>query len=1757
MSSPLKPELFSNLSELSSNNQPAKNSLFEEFCHSAAYAGVQQPITGISQIVDKVTGTRLEQSTAFMSAPQAAEFGTAKWHAQTLGGAAGGLVPLLISARMAKGALGSAETGFLSRRAAIGLTLKESAATGFISDGLFRPSENKDNFLKERLIAGAGGSLTFSSMTAASLGLGSLSHTAMANSLRIGSTLRNPIVSGILSGVPGGTVSTNYESLVHKNRLSTGTELAQSVYSMSLIGGAFGLKHQIEGPKPVVETTQQVVQRAVTPALELTMNAGGAGSKSKTGEDTARTSDVSKDEVELTPQIEDLLKGLAKRFQERGSKEDLGYTQPLMMLDHGPALRKMHLMELDFGDRYGSYERFGSYDRLGGMMFEREHYRWESDTQKAANDANYAVGKSVLEKLQESGGQPTEPIVPLQERFTVDELRTSRYIAIEGEVANLARPLPNYQISFEEAKALYALEVRNPKEANTMATLLSARGPEVEFIAKEIRKARPMHQFEPSDLHSVFTRANDFFEAKAVLDDVTTKAANKEKGTETESKASTSSETVATPRTVQDITLSEAKALLVLKSMQAFNERHALEQLLEQRGPLAKFVCEKVMLDYDQSIRYMGSQATDLVTPKSITQEYLNNLFDRAQRQQDAEAKWKAMSETPAKDRPKHEGAYPMTLEEANTLASLGMDYSINSMYMVSAMKSRSPEAGWVAEHIEEISKSNRKPSLNKGPIEITETQLAELSKRAGPTLEAMGIAQRVAIEKFAGNPVESPVSIDEANAIRLLRAESYQRSEDLTNSLSKLGAASEYIARTIFGQHNGPEITEARLKTLVEESSAFVDAMGLLERTRQQNEQKAEQVGITGGTTAQPRHVTLEEANALLILCNSPGRHSEDMIAALKMQGEGAEWVATKIAQNRYEHKNSPITKEKLAELNALGDKVHNARVLKADLERQEKEASTTEATATEPTTSTAAASAQGATEGEQVSPTRKRYSEKPVSVEEASAIETLQSLDSETTSKQLAVVIGERGDRQRWMAQWILNNASRETQKREYNLPTLEVAYDLNDAITKSEAPVVIKNKLNPYELASEYKLTSKEQVTNLIEVLQKYAIKNGIHYNDQASMPALIEISNWSARPGLTDTAVGAIHDHVRLTDKSYASETPEKLNQAALGWQMAPTLPLSLAADVGTMPPPKRVAAAVAWNKLLAERSITDVKQFASEIESNDFSQAFYAKILEISTEGRAALVKQMPANNWRAIPIAIDAIYGESLSPETKTGLWRAVRESENPYPMLLGVKGTNFTEALAHLNDPNNKYKARTGDETWSAKTAYQLTNVFKGGWKDWLTSQQNIGRNAHDATYFLPYAPAEEVKGLGIFLQSNSNRTINDLEMVSKRWSDVPAELRQQPLQEIKEHLLANKFSNVVDKPFATEAGQWGMSPTTYKDRETRYRASLAVPVPFDLEARWTVGNLTGRFLPRNDTRGLFVGNHTNCCQHPDGAAAASAWYSQESPRSGVFVVENKAGEIIAESWAWISDNRGLAFDNVEAKGIGKRSDDVKALYEKAAKDLSKEFYRVTLGTGHSDLDTAGWTAAGDKSLKLPSDYSGYTDATNQVILAENPNLKPADITKKSTIRGALLTDIEALEKISRARYPEGWQSVPLDGSTRGLVLEEPGKGIVGYALIEPENRYISDVAVSPDASPQKAVALLKALTQLVKQHGGEWKTDARDSTSYKMLKNMARSGRIEIISDRVTNKMGNEDMHEVIFRAASKSKASEVVEEATQANN
>ncbi|HEY9676839.1 MAG TPA: hypothetical protein V6C76_02470 [Drouetiella sp.] len=245
--------------------------ILSDAVHSALYSAVQEPVTGLTQIYDafKGNGSNVASKVQFMEAPKAAQFGTADWHAQQIGSAVGMLAPFMLMHKGVKGTLGAAGFGveragmtgitaaedmsLLAKRTSFGMNMAEAGITGFGYDAFLRPSDSNhtgdlSQFLADRGTQGTIGAATFMTMTGAGLGLNRLAGSSMLEKSALVPILKNPITSGVLSGVPAAFVSTESHSLVKTGELASSTELAQSVYQMSLIGGGFGAVHALAGP---------------------------------------------------------------------------------------------------------------------------------------------------------------------------------------------------------------------------------------------------------------------------------------------------------------------------------------------------------------------------------------------------------------------------------------------------------------------------------------------------------------------------------------------------------------------------------------------------------------------------------------------------------------------------------------------------------------------------------------------------------------------------------------------------------------------------------------------------------------------------------------------------------------------------------------------------------------------------------------------------------------------------------------------------------------------------------------------------------------------------------------------------------------------------------------------------------------------------------------------------------------------------------------------------------------------------------------------------------------------------------------------------------------------------------------------------------------------------------------------------------------------------------------------------------------------
>jgi hypothetical protein len=364
-------------------------------------------------------------------------------------------------------------------------------------------------------------------------------------------------------------------------------------------------------------------------------------------------------------------------------------------------------------------------------------------------------------------------------------------------------------------------------------------------------------------------------------------------------------------------------------------------------------------------------------------------------------------------------------------------------------------------------------------------------------------------------------------------------------------------------------------------------------------------------------------------------------------------------------------------------------------------------------------------------------------------------------------------------------------------------------------------------------------------------------------------------------------------------------------------------------------------------------------------------------------------------------VAIATLHGQTLSPPEQAALASAAGKAskasspKDNVDLVIGLKAAAFRDAFLELARPAGLNTAYT-----SADAALRLTLTFGKSWKNWLVSRARTIREpagdqtfVHDASFWLPIEPVNKLTGLSdwLFQPQHKGKPINELGIIAKHWSSLEPEDRKLPYRALLERACAKAYPGAKNAQLASEAASWGTDASDYAEIEERHMASLAVPSPFPLHRRWSIDGLSARFLPRDDVRGLFLGQHTDCCQHPDGQGDTAAWYGQEKANAGFFVVEDKHGNVVAQSMVWIARNgKGLVFDSAECKRLGAREAAVVAIYSEAARELSSAFAVVTLGTGTDKLKAKQrWPEAGDQSLKLPKGDKPYTDSGSQVLLA------------------------------------------------------------------------------------------------------------------------------------------------------------------------
>jgi hypothetical protein len=102
------------------------------------------------------------------------------------------------------------------------------------------------------------------------------------------------------------------------------------------------------------------------------------------------------------------------------------------------------------------------------------------------------------------------------------------------------------------------------------------------------------------------------------------------------------------------------------------------------------------------------------------------------------------------------------------------------------------------------------------------------------------------------------------------------------------------------------------------------------------------------------------------------------------------------------------------------------------------------------------------------------------------------------------------------------------------------------------------------------------------------------------------------------------------------------------------------------------------------------------------------------------------------------------------------------------------------------------------------------------------------------------------------------------------------------------------------------------------YRGCEDIYLRGLRVPMPSWSSFTTQEGDMTLRFLPREDPRGLMLGKITECCQEPTSWAASCAYDGHLNPLAA-FAVFEIGNEIIFQSYVWSDEEGNICFDSVE----------------------------------------------------------------------------------------------------------------------------------------------------------------------------------------------------------------------------------------------
>lgn len=310
--------------------------------------------------------------------------------------------------------------------------------------------------------------------------------------------------------------------------------------------------------------------------------------------------------------------------------------------------------------------------------------------------------------------------------------------------------------------------------------------------------------------------------------------------------------------------------------------------------------------------------------------------------------------------------------------------------------------------------------------------------------------------------------------------------------------------------------------------------------------------------------------------------------------------------------------------------------------------------------------------------------------------------------------------------------------------------------------------------------------------------------------------------------------------------------------------------------------------------------------------------------------------------------------------------------------------------AHAHLLQMYFSGKPRVGtSDSERLLWACKLSLTFGHQWRAWLDMCAREGLSVHDSVHWLP-ARGRASEGLGAALLRWRRQVpglltghMSHVRLIARSWAHV----RPEPGVSYSAALRACKtlgYDGARSEAFAEVCGELKIPAREYARLERRWLRGIArvrwESIPRGVLAQR--GKYSAEVLLRGDPRALWAGEYTDCCQHPLGEAATSAWHAATHPHGAVLAVFRGA-EIVAQSWLWRSGAIVCA-DNVEC--LGKAPDCLPDLYEDVADALVGRLGIAEVRTGamYTDIPVYRW----QRVDVVQPPHGCYSDAGERQVL-------------------------------------------------------------------------------------------------------------------------------------------------------------------------